>query len=293
MNKRCNNLNKTFSLQKKLKPKSYKYIWYPNTLKQYKLQLTMNSFCSFCAGAGIQGPHDHTTRSSKALGSKVICPILLATKCTLCCNIGHTNKFCTDRIQTYLSKHKIYPGHPKKVKAGEWSWPPSRVRPVNNVGANPPTESSGRMMTRFSALKVYSDNSSSEDEEFPPPPTPSPPPVVRQVGRSWADIINTPPKSYSEDKEFPPFADRVPPPVVRQDGRSWADIINTPPKSCSEDDEDLPPFADRVPPPVVRQLATSWADIINTPPKSSGEDDEELPPLVFGKRFNTRWADSA
>ena len=53
-----------------------------------------NSFCSFCASAGFQGPHDHFLRETKDPKSAVVCPTLKATRCNVCNVLGHTAKYC-------------------------------------------------------------------------------------------------------------------------------------------------------------------------------------------------------
>lgn len=55
-------------------------------------------YCGFCTSIGIQGPHDHLTRTLINREYKTICPILLATECQKCFKKGHTARYCRNNI---------------------------------------------------------------------------------------------------------------------------------------------------------------------------------------------------
>ena len=50
--------------------------------------------CTFCMNMQIAGPHDHIVRDFTKKNSPVTCPILLATECAYCRELGHTKNFC-------------------------------------------------------------------------------------------------------------------------------------------------------------------------------------------------------
>ena len=59
--------------------------------------------CIFCKNMGISQPHNHTIRDFSKKNAPIICPNLLATKCTYCKQQGHTKRYCT------LLQRKIAP----------------------------------------------------------------------------------------------------------------------------------------------------------------------------------------
>ena len=81
----------------------------------------MNSYCSFCASAGIKGPHDHFLRASKEAGSKVVCPKLLATECKFCGKMGHTARFCGEKLDREYQRRAEFNAKKQKALAeGDW-----------------------------------------------------------------------------------------------------------------------------------------------------------------------------
>ena len=163
-------------------------IWYPK-----QSQPTMKSFCSFCTGAGIIGPHDHFLRSSKAEGNKVICPLLLTTECSFCHSVGHTAKFCDKREEILKEKFEIN-RHVKDdvYDTEEWSQTPLRFRRPPSTKINTTPVYPKCLVSRFAALDLDDNTSSdecSECEYSPPPPSP--------VEKSWATIVNLPESNTS------------------------------------------------------------------------------------------------
>lgn len=55
-------------------------------------------FCRFCFDNNINGPHDHYIRETKDSNSRIVCPLLLNTKCLNCNKKGHTTKYCVVKI---------------------------------------------------------------------------------------------------------------------------------------------------------------------------------------------------
>ena len=178
------------------------------------LQVTMNSYCSFCASAGIKGPHDHFLRASKEAGSKVVCPKLLATECKFCGKMGHTARFCGEKLdRDYQRRVEFNAKKQKALDAGDWMDVGEVQR--EHPGFQSPRISRGKVMcpgapkpaarivSRFAALDM--DDESSGDESCGECPE-SPPEVVAPTGTSWASIVKNPrapPKLEEEDEALP------------------------------------------------------------------------------------------
>jgi len=161
----------------------------------------MNSFCTFCSGANIHGPHDHFLRSSKELGSKIVCPTLLNTECTFCHRLGHTARFCgvrEEQIGKELEKNQLI--NKNAFEAGEWTSALPSTRRQAHVKVVLPTQRSIAPINRFAALDLQPDGSSEKEcvEYQRPSASPS--------CSSWAQIVKTAPKtSYEEDEDLPPL----------------------------------------------------------------------------------------
>ena len=125
----------------------------------------MNSFCSFCASAGVKGPHDHFLRASKEQGAAVVCPKLLSTECNYCHRKGHTAKFCgAKREQQMLAAQARAKAKAVKMDTGGWmdvaGTAPS-VRAPPTLQAQP---KQAKVTGMFAALEMDDPSSSDEDE---------------------------------------------------------------------------------------------------------------------------------
>jgi len=173
----------------------------------------MNSYCSFCASAGVKGPHDHFLRASKEAGSKVVCPKLLATECKFCGKMGHTARFCGEKVdREYQRRADFNAKKQKALEAGDWmdvgevqrehpgfqSPRISRAKPTC-----PGAPKASRIVSRFAALEMESESSGDEScGECPE----SPQEVVEPTGTSWASIVKNPrapPKLEQEEEALP------------------------------------------------------------------------------------------
>lgn len=157
----------------------------------------MNSFCSFCASAGIKGPHDHFVKSSKALGAKVVCPKLLATVCNFCNKTGHTDKYCGEKRE-YNNMMREEQKLAKRIQIDSGDWVETKVRapPVLSTATKTNT---AKLSGMFAALDM-DDNSSSDDEDVcEPNVTPD------EEKQSWAQIVKAPFKDDDDDFELPPL----------------------------------------------------------------------------------------
>jgi len=125
----------------------------------------MNSFCSFCASAGVKGPHDHFLRASKEQGAAVVCPKLLSTECNYCHRKGHTAKFCgAKREQQMLAAQARAKAKAVKMDSGGWmdvAGPAPSVRAPPTLQAQP---KQAKVTGMFAALEMDDPSSSDEDE---------------------------------------------------------------------------------------------------------------------------------
>ena len=178
-----------------------------------QIQVTMNSYCSFCASAGIKGPHDHFLRASRDQGAKVVCPKLLKTECNFCHRFGHTVRFCAaKREQEMLAAAARTLKKKAQWEAGEWM---GTHQKSEHPGFESPrvtktkvaTPSAPKLASRFAALDLESDSSSCEECETPvPAPAPEPSSV-------WANVVKTGcapkapavPDSWEDDEALPPL----------------------------------------------------------------------------------------
>ena len=193
----------------------------------------MNSYCSFCASAGIKGPHDHFLRASRDQGAKVVCPKLLNTECNYCHRFGHTVRFCAaKKEQEMLAAAARASALKLRLNAGEWMDVGTHQKSEHPGFESPraakpkvATPSAPKLASRFAALDLESDPSSCDECEAPAA-APAPATTLDLRGSSvWADVVK---------KGRAP----TPPPVPQ----SW------------EDDEELPPLI------FGRKLQTRWAD---------------------------------
>ena len=126
----------------------------------------MNSFCSFCASAGIKGPHDHFLRASKYQGAAVVCPKLLSTECNYCHRNGHTVKFCgAKREQEMQATQARAKAKAARVAAGDWVDATSTVRSVRPQQLKPPPPKPTKLTGMFAGLGLDDSSSSDEDED--------------------------------------------------------------------------------------------------------------------------------
>ena len=124
----------------------------------------MNSYCSFCASAGVKGPHDHFLRASKDVGAPICCPKLLATECNYCHRKGHTIKFCgAKREQQMLASQARARANAAKMKNGEWMTATGSA-PSVRAPAVLPVLPTAKITGMFAALEME-DPSSSDDED--------------------------------------------------------------------------------------------------------------------------------
>lgn len=207
--------------------------------------VTMNSYCSFCASAGIKGPHDHFLRASRDQGAKVVCPKLLNTECNYCHRFGHTVRFCAaKKEQEMLAAAARASALKSRLNAGEWMDVGTHQKSEHPGFESPrvakpktATPSAPKLASRFAALDLESDSSSCDECEAPAAaPRPLRPPA--------------PPRAR------PPLATTL----DMQGSSVWADVVKKgraptpPPVPQSWEDEELPPLI------FGQKLQTRWAD---------------------------------
>ena len=160
----------------------------------------MNSYCSFCASAGIKGPHDHFLRASKEAGSKVVCPKLLATDCKFCGKMGHTARFCGEKADREFQRRAEFNAKKQKaLDAGDWmdvgevqrEHPGFQSPRVSRGKAQCPgaPKPGARIVSRFAALEM--DDGSSGDESCGECPE-TPPEVVEPTGDKLGEHCEEP-----------------------------------------------------------------------------------------------------
>ena len=159
--------------------------------------LAFDKFCSFCAGAGIQGPHDHWLRASKRPDAKVTCPALLDHNCEHCGRKGHTKKHCGElKWEIGLKRQEAQEAKKKNWESGGWSTQLGRMR---NTEVHPPRTVNKQLTvmkvaSRFGAL----DMDSSGDEEDTKTVREEVAEEIQQIhkdsaGPSWADKVRAAP----------------------------------------------------------------------------------------------------
>ena len=163
----------------------------------------MNCYCSFCASAGVAGPHDHFLRASKAQGSKVTCPKLKETECGHCGRKGHTARYCGEwGVDKKIAQAAAQMAKKTKFNAGEWQEvesAPTREHP----GFESPrmrrkkvvTPSAPKLASRFAGLDIESGEENNE------------PIAPRELGPTWAQVAQGVAKEAAEDSddELPPL----------------------------------------------------------------------------------------
>ena len=181
----------------------------------------MNSYCSFCASAGIKGPHDHFLRASRDQGAKVVCPKLLSTECNYCHRFGHTVRFCAAKKEQEMLAAAARTLHRKSQwESGEWMDVGTHQK-SEHPGIDSPrvrktkvaTPSAPKLATRFAALDLESESSSCDECEAPAA-APAPAETLDLRGSSvWANVVKTgcAPRapavldSWEDDEELPPL----------------------------------------------------------------------------------------
>lgn len=163
----------------------------------------MNSFCSFCASAGIKGPHDHFVKSSKALGAKVVCPKLLATVCNFCNKTGHTDKYCGEkRDHTARLKYEQTRARQIQIDSGDWVETKVRAPPVLSTATKTNT---AKLSGMFAALDMDDNSSSDDEDDCVECETSISVDNFDQPKQSWAQIVKAPFKDDDDDFELPPL----------------------------------------------------------------------------------------
>jgi hypothetical protein len=161
----------------------------------------MLSYCSFCASAGINGPHSHFLRASRHPTAKIVCPKLLSTECAFCGKTGHTLKFCGARLEQELIKRQTeYDFNNFKLDAGEWrdvAAPKHKVfgeKKINTESARPKIGPRAHVSSKFARLDIDSDSSNDEDEVSP------------QVSTAdWANVVKNGCRPCSLPLDLPPL----------------------------------------------------------------------------------------
>lgn len=178
----------------------------------------MNSYCSFCASAGIKGPHDHFLRASRDQGAKVVCPKLLNTECNYCHRFGHTVRFCaTKKEQEMLAAAARASALKLRLNAGEWMDVGTHQKSEHPGFESPraakpkvATPSAPKLASRFAALDLESESSSCDECEAPAA-APAPATTLDLRGSSvWADVVkkdraSTPPPVPQSWNHMPPL----------------------------------------------------------------------------------------
>jgi hypothetical protein len=160
---RIDTFKQNFSLCKKLILVHYNR----NMCHKTRTPVTMNSFCSFCAAAGVKGPHDHFLRASKEQGAAVVCPKLLSTECNYCHRKGHTAKFCgAKREQQMLAAQARAKAKAAKMESGGWMTAGRTAASVKETADPKPTKpvAATKLQGMFAALDMADPSSSDEDE---------------------------------------------------------------------------------------------------------------------------------
>ena len=154
--------------------------------------LVLDKFCSFCVGAGIQGPHDHWLRGSKRPDAKVTCPMLLDHSCDHCGRKGHTKKYCGQlNWELGLKRQCAQDAKKKNWEEGGWSTQLGRMRntEIHRFGVNQKMTAT-KVVSRFGALDIDSygdeDDSKAVKQEVAE--------EIQQIkadaaGPSWADKV--------------------------------------------------------------------------------------------------------
>ena len=167
----------------------------------------MNCYCSFCASAGVAGPHDHFLRASKAQGAAVTCPKLKATECGHCGRKGHTARYCGEwGAQKKMALAAERQAKKAKFQSGGWQNVGGHGDPVReHPGFESPRMNRKKIATpsapdkltsRFAALDVESEEEETRPMEVAPP-----------SGPTWAQVAHGVAKEAAEDSddELPPL----------------------------------------------------------------------------------------
>ena len=168
----------------------------------------MNSFCSFCASAGVKGPHDHFLRASKDQGAAIVCPKLLATECNYCHRKGHTVKFCgAKREQQMLAAEARAKAKKAKMNSGDWMTSEVWVcGPSKKVTLPPPT---AKMTGMFAALEMENSSTSEDEDECMGCESGvdcAQAHTCTEETSTWAQVVRVgKPKVEEDDEELPPL----------------------------------------------------------------------------------------
>jgi len=178
----------------------------------------MNCYCSFCASAGIAGPHDHYLRATKAQGAVVTCPKLKATECGHCGHKGHTARYCGEwGAEKKVEQAAAMAAKKARFQAGDWQDVGGRGDHVReHPGFESPrmnrkkvvTPSAPKLASRFAALDI---ETGEEHDE---------PVVRRELGPTWAQVAQGVAKEAAEDSD-----DELPPLIWGKiNPARWADV---------------------------------------------------------------------
>ena len=160
----------------------------------------MNSFCSFCASAGIKGPHDHFVKSSKALGAKVVCPKLLATVCNFCNKTGHTDKYCGEKRE-YNNMMREEQKLAKRIQIDSGDWVETKVRAPAVLSTATKTNTA-KLSGMFAALDMDDNSSSDDEDDCVECETSISVDNFDQPKQSWAQIVKAPTQIQDDDDDF-------------------------------------------------------------------------------------------
>lgn len=163
-------------------------------------------FCGFCQISGFAGPHDHYVRASRQPNAPVTCPRLLATECSFCHKMGHTAKYCGERLEKEaMRKNEVSMAEKTAFNQGEWMTKSSRVTGKQKKAVVTNTLTIAK--NNFDALNTEIESS---DSEMECEPAIAPAPVY--TGPSWAQIAKS-----------APIAEKQIVIEKRPEGMSWAD----------------------------------------------------------------------
>jgi hypothetical protein len=153
----------------------------------------MNCYCSFCASAGVAGPHDHFLRAAKALGSGVTCPKLLATKCVNCGRNGHTARFCGEgRDQMHFKRIEAIKASHAAMERGDWM-PAGKLRNKGIAKVAGDRPNGENLASRFGSLDI--ETGAEHIETVTPVPS---------NDQTWAQVARVV-ANEEKDDELPPL----------------------------------------------------------------------------------------
>tara|TARA_Y100001980_G_C14257446_1_gene100212 strand:- start:65 stop:520 length:456 start_codon:yes stop_codon:yes gene_type:complete len=116
----------------------------------------------------ITGPHDHTVRDFSKKNSPIICPILLATECTYCHELGHTKNFCRklkDKKRMSNDNYKYITASPTNKRVYDMENDdfsqislPMHINKQSRINDIDKIQTTTRLMSAFAALDMVVDD---------------------------------------------------------------------------------------------------------------------------------------